>query len=160
MKSLIEYIRENETKIASFIKENKDKFPITLFDVEDRDDAYEEDMKSYLNECTEKSGVKSVVYYDGPKGASSKRNTGLTLDSAHPADMLYFWEQIVSKADKGYVITQEDDYTLGVAFKISGPLPTPKNYIRFSKLEVEDIEDNNKDPKFPGDFVKIDDINI
>lgn len=149
MKSLVEFIREN-----------KDKFPITLFDVEDRDDAYEEDVKSYLNECTEKSGVKSVVYYDAPKEASHKRNTGLTMDSAHPVDMLYFWEQIVSKADKGYVITQEDDYTLGVAFKISGPLPTPKNYIRFSKLEVEDIEDNEQDPKFPGDFVKIDDIDI
>lgn len=149
MKSLVEFIREN-----------KDKFPITLFDVEDRDDAYEEDVKSYLNECTEKSGVKSVVYYNAPKEASRKRNTGLTMDSAHPADMLYFWEQIVSKADKGYVITQEDDYTLGVAFKISGPLPTPKNYIRFSKLEVENIEDNEQDPKFPGDFVKIDDIDI
>lgn len=149
MKSLIE-----------FIKEAKDKFPITLFDVEEGNEAYEEDVKSYLNECTEKSGVKSVVYYNAPKEASRKRNTGLTMDSAHPADMLYFWEQIVSKADKGYVITQEDDYTLGVSFRISGPLPTPKNYIRFSKLDFEDIEDDGKDPKFPGDFVKIDDINI
>ena len=160
MKSLIEFIRENETKITSFIKEAKDKFPITLFDVEDGDEAYEEDVKAYLNECTEKSGVKSVVYYDAPKEVSRKRNTGLIMDSAGYTDMLYFWEQIVSKADKGYVITQEDDYTLGVAFRISGPLPTPKNYIRFSKLDFEDIEDDGKDPKFPEDFVKIDDINI
>lgn len=37
---------------------------------------------------------------------------------------------------------------------ISGPLPTPKYYVRICKLDCEDAE--KTEPKFPNDFIKFD----
>lgn len=116
-----------------------------------------EDLKLDLEQLFSSTNSQSIVVYECDKRASAKRMTGLTFyDCLDTVDDLY---DFLIKHDGygGFVVTLEDDYTFGVSYKISGPLPTPLYYFRFVNLEKIEIEEdgiNVDDVKF---FNKISD---
>ncbi len=133
MKNIKQYISE---QISS-------KFPMQLHDIETEDDA--EDLQLDLEQLFSSTNSKSIVVYECDKRASAKRMTGLTFyDCLDTVDDLYDF-LIKHNGYGGFVITLEDDYTFGVSYRISGPLPTPLYYFRFANLEKIEIEEDEID---------------
>lgn len=156
MKSLKDYMLSESVKDEPEVLFDMDE---SSYDDEDSIGAELELFKDYLNKCEELSGVNSVIYYKASTSIRAKRNTNLEFDEA-TTDTSYLFEQILSKMDYGYVITLEDDYTLGVTAIISGPRQSPSYYIRFSTVTEDEILDDDVDPKFPDDFVNISKVQI
>lgn len=139
--------------LKNYILESQIKYPYVLFMDEDgTDNQQEASFIDWLDEMLEKG--ESIIVYEGPKSSSAKRNTGLEFNEAS-FDTEYFASQCLRKSNQyGFEATLEDEYTVGVSFMISGPLPTTKYYVRICKLDCEDAE--KTEPKFPNDFVKFD----
>lgn len=136
--------------LKNYILESQRKYPCVLFMDEDGTDYQQEaSFIDWLDEMLEMG--ESIIVYEGPKSASAKRNTGLEFYDAL-FDVEDFESQYLKKSNHyGFEATLEDEYTVGISFVISGPLPTPKYYVRICKIDSEETE-----PKFPNDFVKFD----
>lgn len=143
--------------LKDFIIENKIEFPITWFDVDfsnDDSEIYTDEAVEDICDLYEQLNACCIAVFKGPKSVKAKRNTNLELVGVYPD--LYIREQLLgAKADKGFVITFEDDETLGITYYISGPLPSPMYYVKFVKGDREDVYDDYENGQEPKDFIKI-----
>lgn len=145
--------------LRNFLLESKQiqDFPIKWLDVnfsEEDSDMYHDDALEDFQSLFDKMNAGCVVFYTGPKSIKAKRNTNLEYYDAFP-DIYVIEQTLGEESDKGFVVTFEDEYTLGVSYYISGPLPAPKWYIRFVKDAENDVKDDVEDGKEPKDFIKI-----
>ena len=144
--------------IIEFIREAQQKYPIVFADVKAEDDRIDWDDAIDNLETELEGNGGAIVVYESPKSVRAKREPNENKIYSISNDAGELVELIRKHSDNGFRITYENEYTLGISFYISGPLPPPLYYVRVTKdsyYDVMDVDDELKDLHFPQDFQKL-----